>query len=67
MSTATIDGERLMTNEEAAELLQVTPGTLNTWRCTRRYLIPYVKVGRRVRYRLRDLLAWIESRVDSGI
>jgi excisionase family DNA binding protein len=48
--------------KEAAEILGVTPGTLSVWRCTRRYPLPYVKVGRSVRYRMADLEAFIESR-----
>jgi hypothetical protein len=48
--------------KEAAEILGVTPGTLSVWRCTRRYPLPYVKVGRAVRYRVADLERFIESR-----
>ncbi|WP_332702791.1 helix-turn-helix domain-containing protein [Devosia sp.] len=50
--------------EEAAEYLQVSVRTLDVWRCTRRYPIPYVKVGARVRYRKTDLDAWLESRTS---
>jgi hypothetical protein len=32
------------------------------WRCTKRYPIPYVKIGRSVKYRRSDLLAFIASR-----
>jgi excisionase family DNA binding protein len=51
----------------AAELLGVTPGTLSVWRCTRRYALPYVKVGRRVRYRVSDLEAWLQSRTVGAV
>ena len=54
----------MLSNAQAAEVLGVTPGTLNTWRSEGRYPIPYVKVGTKlVRYRRADLLAWIESQV----
>lgn len=52
----------LLDEKQAAEVLTVEPGTLSVWRSTGRYSIPFVKVGRRVRYRRSDLLAWLESR-----
>jgi excisionase family DNA binding protein len=52
----------LLDCEAAAELLNVTPGTLSVWRTTGRYGLPFVKIGRKVRYRRADLLAWIERR-----
>lgn len=52
----------LLPESEAAKLLQVAPGTLSVWRSTKRYPLPYIKVGRRVRYRRSDLEAWLESR-----
>ena len=61
MTTATIDSD-LLTTEEAAEYLGVRPQTLAVWRTTRRYDIRFVRVGSRVRYRRRDLDAWLESR-----
>jgi excisionase family DNA binding protein len=52
----------LLNEEQAAEYLTVSPGTLSVWRSTGRYSLPFVKVGRRVRYRLSDLDAWLEAR-----
>ncbi len=52
----------LLDEKQAAEVLTVEPGTLSVWRSTGRYSIPFVKVGRRVRYRRSDLMAWLESR-----
>ena len=52
----------LLNEEQAAEYLTVSPGTLAVWRSTGRYSLPFVKVGRRVRYRLSDLDAWLEAR-----
>lgn len=45
----------LLTPQQAAEFLGVTIGTLAVWRCTKRYPLPFVKIGRRVKYRLNDL------------
>jgi len=41
-----------------ADRLGVSTTTLSTWRCTKRYPLSYVKVGRLVRYRLADLDAF---------
>ncbi len=46
----------------AAKILDVKPGTLEVWRSTGRYQIPYVKVGRLAKYRRDDLNAWLASR-----
>ncbi|PTQ76741.1 excisionase family DNA binding protein [Nitrosomonas oligotropha] len=54
--------ESLLTQEQAAEILGITPGTLSVWRCTKRYTIPYIKVGRLVRYRKSALDAFLELR-----
>lgn len=55
-------GADLLDDKAAAALLDVTPGTLSVWRSTGRYNLPFLKVGRKVRYRRADLLAWLESR-----
>jgi len=59
-------GTKLLTRNEAAELLGVKPQTLATWHITGRYNLPLVKVGRSVRYRLADLERWLESRTVGG-
>ena len=41
----------LLSSPQAANSIGVTPGTLEVWRCTKRYQIPYIKVGRLVKYR----------------
>lgn len=52
----------LLTNDQAAIYLGVAPNSLAVWRTTKRYALPYVKVGRLVKYRLADLNAFLESR-----
>ncbi len=47
--------------EEVAEGLKVTTGTLAVWRCTKRYPLPWVKIGRRIFYRRRDVEKFVES------
>lgn len=55
-------GDDLLTTEVAAKVLGTTPGTLNTWRCVKRYPLAFIKVGRSVRYRRSDLQAFIDAR-----
>jgi len=52
----------LLTNEEAASYLGVAPNSLAVWRTTKRYSLPYIKVGRLVKYRQADLDSFIKSR-----
>ena len=56
----------LLDEKAAADFLQLAPGTLSVWRSTGRYCIPFVKVGRRVRYRRADLEAWLASRTRTN-
>jgi excisionase family DNA binding protein len=56
----------LLTEAEAAEFLGLEPKTLAIWRSTKRYPLPYIKVGRLVRYQRSDLLAFLESRRIRG-
>jgi hypothetical protein len=52
--------ESLLNEREAALQIGVKPHTLSVWRTTKRYNLPYVKVGRLVKYRYCDLLAFVE-------
>lgn len=56
----------LLTRREAAAYLGVSEQTLAIWKCTGRYSLPYVKIGRLVKYRKSDLDAFIEGRVMSA-
>ena len=51
--------DRLLPPGEAADYLGVVENTLSVWRSTGRYNLPYIKVGRLVRYRLSDLQAFL--------
>lgn len=52
--------------EQVAEELQVTVGTLAVWRATKRYPLPWIKIGRRVFYRRRDVETFIENCARGG-
>ncbi len=47
----------------AADYLGVTEGTLAVWASTGRYHLPFIKVGRKVYYTLKDLDAFLEGRI----
>ena len=55
----------LLTTEDVAELLQLSPYSLMVWR-SRGQGPAYVKVGRLVRYKRADVEAWIHARRSQG-
>ena len=57
-----LQADPLLTERQAAEVLQVKPGTLQVWRSTGRYPLPFVKSGHLVRYRQSALEAFISER-----
>ena len=57
---------QLLDETQAAAKLTVSPGTLGVWRSTGRYNLPFIKVGRMVRYRQSDLDAWLDTRVRAS-
>lgn len=52
----------LLTRQQAAEYLGISEQTLAAWACSKRYSLPYIRVGRRCRYRLADLDRWLATR-----
>ena len=51
---------KLLTRKEAAEYLGVEENTLAVWACNNRYKLPYIKVGRLVRYKQSELDEFLE-------
>ncbi|PJI48847.1 MAG: DNA-binding protein [Pseudomonas sp.] len=49
-------------DKQAAYVLDVKPTTLAVWRSTGRYNLPFLKVGRLVKYRLSDLAEFLARR-----
>ncbi len=62
ISTPNPTKDEIFGNTSAAEYIGVTPRTLEVWRCTKRYQIPFIKVGRLVKYRKSALDAFLDSR-----
>lgn len=56
----------LLNTEQAAEYIGTQPQTLENWRCNKRYGLPYLKIGRLVRYRRVDLDTWMSGRLVGG-
>ena len=56
------DDNPLLDTKEAAKLLNVSPGTLEVWRSTKRYALPYSKIGGAVRYRRSAVQEFIAAR-----
>jgi hypothetical protein len=53
--------ETLMSPQQVADALGVTVQTLAVWRCTHRYDLSWVKVGRNVMYRPEHVREFIEK------
>ncbi len=53
--------DRLLTPAETAKLLGVEITTLAAWRHHSRYNLPYVKLGKKIMYRLDDVNNFIEQ------
>jgi predicted site-specific integrase-resolvase len=66
MSTAVISP--VLNRKQAAEFLGVAEQTLAVWASTRRYRLPFIRVGRRAMYRIADLEKFLTERtVDTGV
>lgn len=58
--------QTMLTTKELAERWSVSAGSLANERATGRSVVPYVKIGERVRYRLSDVLEY-ECRSIHGV
>lgn len=68
MNTATAQNlydDPLLTTKEAAALMQMSFKTLEAWRLTGIHgdKLPYIKVGRSVRYRQSDIMQFLDASV----
>lgn len=57
--------KKLFTPEETAGKLRVSKGTLAVWRCTGRYNLVFIKVGRNIRYTGEAIDNFLERRTVS--
>lgn len=56
----------LTTPRDAAVYIGVKINTLAVWRMTNRYGLPFVKLGKVIRYRKSDLDKWIDENVSTN-
>ncbi len=63
-SASNNDDYLLIDDKETSKILHITPETLAVWRCTNRYDLPYVKLGRKVRYKLKDIHDFIDRQTQ---
>lgn len=56
------EAQSLHTPEQVAKNLGITSGTLQVWRATQRYNLPYIKIGSKVMYRPEDVQNFIKNR-----
>ena len=58
------DHDALLTEVQTADLLSLSVRTLQAWR-TRAFGPAFVRAGRAIRYRRRDLFAWMDANTVS--
>lgn len=61
MSIALALKEELLSEAEAAEIIQYSPMTLRKNRCIGKNHPPFVKIGRKVLYPRKEIVAWLKS------
>ncbi len=62
-----LDDNIIVDTPEAAMLIHTPEKSLIKWRSTGEHNIPFIKIGRNVRYRTKDLRDWIDAHVQGGV
>ena len=62
-----INDDVIINTSEAAMLIRTPEKSLIKWRSTGEHNIPFIKIGRNVRYRTKDLRDWIDAHVQCGV
>jgi hypothetical protein len=57
----------LLLPKATADILKVKEPTLATWRSKKLYPLPYVKIGKLIRYRRSDVLAFLDFCSRGGL
>jgi helix-turn-helix protein len=65
VTTGSNDYDALLTEVQAADLLRLSVRTLQAWR-TRAFGPAFVRAGRAIRYRRRDLFVWMDANTVLG-
>ena len=64
LDITSLHDEALLTTAEVAALFRINPGTLRNKRCQGRGPRG-IRIGKSVRFKLRDVRSWIEAQADS--
>ncbi|OGS22985.1 MAG: hypothetical protein A2252_06215 [Elusimicrobia bacterium RIFOXYA2_FULL_39_19] len=59
------DNGKLLTVQQVAEMLGLSPNTVYCWVCQKR--IPYLKIGRLTKFSKEDINNWIEKQKVAAI
>ena len=61
-----METKNLLTRDEVANFLGVKIGTLATWASSKRYNLPYYKIGSKAMYKASDLEKFLENSKVGG-
>lgn len=67
LPSSTDPSSELWTPKHTAFALGVSVRTLSAWRSAGSQTLPYVKVGRLIRYRAQDVQAWLKNRLQTAV
>lgn len=59
-----LDSTEILTEQQAATMLNLPPRLLREWRSTKRVDLPFLKFGRLVRYTREDIETFIRANVQ---
>lgn len=62
----TLNQDVLTDTDGASTLLNIPAATLIKWRSTGQNNIPYIRIGRQIKYRTSDLRAYIDAHTVKG-
>lgn len=61
-----VEKPEYMSTQTAAVYMGLKPQTLSAWRCSGRYCLPFLKVGRKVLYKKTDVDTWMSERTRTS-
>lgn len=57
-----LDGEKIFSTKEFAQMLGLTPGTVKQWRSDRTFVIPIVRINNKVYYKESVVIDFMKDR-----
>ena len=59
-----LENNKLLSATEICDMIGITIGTLYTWRATKRFSVPCIKIGKLLKYRYEDVMKFINEREE---